>query len=44
MFRQVAFQIGTDMIGQPMYCTHIIYEKQTHGNKVQVSTVSKTHR
>ena len=43
MLKTITFQIGTDVIGQPIYHTHFISEKE-HNRGVSVVVNSKTHR
>lgn len=43
MLQTVTFQIGTDVIGQPIYHTHFISEKE-NSLGVSVLVKSETHR
>lgn len=43
--RKVTYPIGVDVVGQPLYNTHIIEErKQKYNNKTKLIARSKTHR
>lgn len=43
MLKTITFQIGTDMIGQPMYHTHYVSEID-HKVGTSVIVLSETHR
>lgn len=43
MLKTITFQIGTDMIGQPMYHTHYVSEID-HKGGTSVIVESETHR
>lgn len=43
MLNTITFQVGTDIIGQPLFHTHYISEKEYNGG-VYVVVKSLTHR
>lgn len=43
MLKTITFQIGVDVIGQPIYHTHFVSEKENNGG-VSVVVSSLTHR
>lgn len=36
----ITFQIGTDIVGQPIYYSHLVSQKEsTHGNVLMVESI-----